>query len=80
MISEVQKLILIGFLKDTSSEISYVLTISGTSPPLDEGDYLFYVIGGVSSLIFITVVSDFIYKRRKKFVPLTVWLGIATLY
>ena len=80
MIEEVRSLIWLGFLKNTAVEIGVILEIVGVSPPTNNQNYKFYVIGGASSLLFIIVLSDWVYRRRKKFVPIAFWLLINVLY
>jgi hypothetical protein len=80
MIAELRSLIWLGFLKNTAVEIGVILEIVGMSPPANNRNYKFYVIGGATSLLFIIVFSDWVYRRRKKFVPLAFWLMMNVLY
>lgn len=80
MIEEVRSLVLIGFLQNIATETGVLLEIVGMSPPTNNQNYKFYVIGGASSFLFIIMLSDWVFKRRKKFVPLAFWLLINVLY
>ena len=73
-------MIYIGCLKGTAVGIGFILEIKGISTPLEEKNYRYYSLGGATSLTVLAVVSDRVYRSRKKFVPLTNWLIVTFLY
>lgn len=62
-----------------SGTILYSLNVNGTTP-LTATTYNFYLAGGATSLCAIASISDFIFKRKKKFFPLMVWLFVSMIY
>jgi ABC-type amino acid transport system permease subunit len=62
-----------------SGTILYSLNVSGTTP-LTDTTYNFYLAGAATSLFAIASISDFIFKKKKKFFPLMVWLFVSLIY
>lgn len=62
-----------------SGTVLYSLDVNG-STPLTDTSYKFYLVGAATSLCAIASVSDFIFKRKKKFFPLMFWLFISMMY
>jgi hypothetical protein len=62
-----------------SGMICYGLRINGTNA-LTPLTYNYYVSGGAISLFVIAVISDMVFKRRKKFFPLMVLLIMSMIY
>ena len=59
--------------------MQYMLGVNGASPETTQ-TYVFYVGGGALSYFVIALVSDRIYGRRVKFLPLMVWVVISFVY
>jgi len=62
-----------------SGTILYSLRVNGAIP-LTATSYNFYLAGAATSLCAIASISDFIFKRKKKFFPLMVWLFVSMIY
>ena len=62
-----------------SGTILYSLQVNGTIP-VTNTSYNYYLAGAATSLCAIASISDFIFKRKKKFFPLMVWLFISMIY
>lgn len=78
-INDVRRLLLATFLRQMSGTMCYALNLDGWNP-LSERTYYFYVVGGAFSFFVIAVLSNRVYGRRNKFVPLFVWITICLTY
>jgi hypothetical protein len=78
-IKEVQLLLATNFFHQMSGTILYSLEVKGTIP-LTQTSYNFYLAGAATSLVAIASISDFIFKKKKKFFPLMIWLFISMIY
>ena len=78
-IPEVRSLITIAFFRQMNGTLCVELEIKGLYPP-DEDTYEFYAGGGATSLIFIAIFSDLLYRKRKKWLPPTIWISITLAF
>ena len=62
-----------------SGTILYSLQVKGTTPQTPT-TYNFYIAGGAISLFAIASISDLVFKKKKKFLPILVWLFISMIY
>lgn len=62
-----------------SGTMLFMLDVEGANP-LSTRTYVSYVTGGALSFFVIALISDKIYGRRVKFLPLMVWVLISFVY
>ena len=55
------------------------LEIKGLYPP-DHDSYVYSVGGGATSLLFIAIFSDLLYRKRKKWLPPFIWISITLTF
>jgi len=67
-----------NFFHQMSGTILFSLKVNGTYP--SDTSYKFYLAGAATSLLAIASISDFVFKKKKKFFPIMIWLFVSMIY